>query len=224
MAEHEHLQAEERERQARKPRHQDLELETLLGIENTEGKNGQKDLWRLKDTMVNVWPRPQRSSTYESFVYEDTKEEDREVADLKKKLTKLKIVARAKVTMNRVYCAQYHPEKSKDLVFFGGDLSCFYLCFPSSDSSNCRTDKHGQLGIWDPRAPPDEVGEDEETDPGMQEGGKYWRLQMHWPATSRSSISCIRFDPTNSHNARHRVWLLVVSDLPNSITGLHKFI
>ena len=63
-----------------------------------------------------------------------------------------------------------------------------------------RTDKHGQLGIWDPRAPADEVG-DEETDPDVQEGGKYWRLQVHWPATSRSSISCIRFDPTNSNSA-----------------------
>lgn len=61
-------------------------------------------------------------------------------------------------------------------------------------------DKHGQLGIWDPRAPVDEVGDDE-TDSEVQEGGKYWRLQVHWPATSRSSISCIRFDPTNCHSA-----------------------
>jgi hypothetical protein len=73
--------------------------------------------------MVNVWPRPRPSGTYDSFTYEDTKEEDREVAELKKKLTKLKVVARAKVTMNRVYCAQYHPEKSKDLIFFGGTVS-----------------------------------------------------------------------------------------------------
>jgi hypothetical protein len=78
--------------------------------------------------MVNVWPRPQRLGTYDSFTYEDTKEEEREVAELKRKLSKLKIVARAKVTMDRVYCAQYHPEKSKDLIFFGGNL-------PSSDPS-----------------------------------------------------------------------------------------
>ena len=75
--------------------------------------------------MVNVWPRPQRPSAYESFVYEDTEDEEREVVGLKKTLTKLKIVARAKVTMNRVYCAQYHPEKSKDLIFFGGNPSLF---------------------------------------------------------------------------------------------------
>jgi len=73
--------------------------------------------------MVNVWPKPQPSAKYESFSYEDTKEEEREVTELKEKLTKLKIVARAKVTMNRVYCAQYHPEKSKDLIFFGGNGS-----------------------------------------------------------------------------------------------------
>ena len=126
-AEQERLQAEEHERQARKPRHQDLELETLLGIENTGNNDDQKDLWRLKDTMVNVWPRPQRSGTYESFPYEDTKEEEREVAELKKKLKRLKVVARAKVTMNRVYCAQYHPEKSKDLIFYGGNLACSHL-------------------------------------------------------------------------------------------------
>lgn len=76
----------------------------------------------MKDTMVNIWPRPQRPGTYDSFTREDIKEEGREVAELKKNLTKLKIFARAKVTMDRVYCAQYHPEKSKDLIFFGGDV------------------------------------------------------------------------------------------------------
>jgi len=33
-----------------------------------------------------------------------------------------------------------------------------------------------------------------------REGGKYWRLQLHWPATAKSSISCVKFDPTDSHN------------------------
>lgn len=79
----------------------------------------------MKDTMVNIWPRPQPSGKYDSFTYEDTKEEEREVAELRKQLTKLKIVARAKVTMDRVYCAQYHPEKSKDLIFFGGNTPRF---------------------------------------------------------------------------------------------------
>ena len=86
--------------------------------------------------MVNVWPRPRPLGTYDSFTYEDTKEEEREVAELKKKLAKLKIVARAKVTMNRVYCAQYHPEKSKDLIFFGGNGSCSDPRFSSTNSTN----------------------------------------------------------------------------------------
>jgi imidazoleglycerol phosphate synthase glutamine amidotransferase subunit HisH len=75
--------------------------------------------------MVNVWPRPRPSGAHNSFTYEDTEEEEREVVQLRKKLTKLKIVARAKVTTNRVYCAQYHPEKSKDLIFFGGNVFWF---------------------------------------------------------------------------------------------------
>ena len=122
-AEDERLQAEEREREAKKPRHQDLELDTLLGIEDAEDKDEQKNLWRLKDTMVNVWPKPQPAGTYDSFAYDDTEEEEREVVELRRKLKKLKIVARAKVTMNRIYSAQYHPEKSKDLIFFGGNGS-----------------------------------------------------------------------------------------------------
>lgn len=61
-------------------------------------------------------------------------------------------------------------------------------------------DKHGQLGIWDPRAPADEVGEEDDVDPDLLEMGKYWRLQVHWPATSRSSISCIKFDPIDAHS------------------------
>lgn len=132
--EDERLQAEERERQAKKPRHHDLDLETLLGVENTETQEEQKDLWQLKDMMVNVWPRPQQSGVYDSFTYEDTEGEEREITELKKKLGKLKIVARAKVTINRIYCARYHPEKSKDLIFFGGNL-------PYSDPSRPSTDK-----------------------------------------------------------------------------------
>ena len=63
-------------------------------------------------------------------------------------------------------------------------------------------DKHGQLGIWDARAPPEETAdEDGDTStPEDGEGGKYWRLQVHWPATAKSSISCIKIDPVNAHN------------------------
>lgn len=62
-------------------------------------------------------------------------------------------------------------------------------------------DKRGQLGIWDARAPADDVGEEDDgVDPDRQEMGKYWRLQVHWPATSLSSISCIKFDPIDAHS------------------------
>jgi WD40 repeat protein len=33
-----------------------------------------------------------------------------------------------------------------------------------------------------------------------EEGGRYWRLQTHWPATSKSSISSIKLDPIDSHS------------------------
>jgi hypothetical protein len=66
-------------------------------------------------------------------------------------------------------------------------------------------DKHGQLGIWDARAPPDDVADDDEDiAPDNREGGKYCRLQLHWPATSKSSISSIKLDPIDSHNVRRR--------------------
>lgn len=44
-------------------------------------------------------------------------------------------------------------------------------------------DKHGQLGIWDARAPQEDADDE---DKSTEEDGKYWRLQVHWPATSKS--------------------------------------
>lgn len=67
---------------------------------------------------------------------------------------------------------------------------------------NLFEDKHGSLGIWDARAPQEEAEEDGDTSVSQREGGKYWRLQQHWPATSKSSISAIKLDPTNTHNVR----------------------
>ncbi len=63
-----------------------------------------------------------------------------------------------------------------------------------------REDKHGQLGIWDARAPAEEVDEEDDADSDQREAGRYWRLQVHWPATSQSSISCIKFDPIDAHS------------------------
>jgi hypothetical protein len=44
------------------------------------------------------------------------------------------------------------------------------------------------------------VGEEDDVDPDQQEAGRYWRLQVHWPATAQSSISCIKFDPIDAHS------------------------
>ena len=85
-------------------------------------------------------------------------------------------------------------------------------------------DKHGQLGIWDARAQPDEItDEDGQVVSGDLEGGKYWRLQVHWPATSKSSISCIKFDPANSNKVRFQQHVFPHIFLTIS-KGVHKLI
>ena len=51
----------------------------------------------------------------------DDKAEARKVAALQKRVGSLKVTARAKVTQDRVYSAAYQPDRSKDLIFFGGE-------------------------------------------------------------------------------------------------------
>ncbi|CAG7846133.1 DNA damage-binding protein CMR1 {ECO:0000250/UniProtKB:Q12510} [Serendipita indica DSM 11827] len=100
---------------------------------------------------------------------------------LKSEMTKMRVVARAKVTNDRVYSMEYHPDKHKDLLFYG--------------------DKHGLLGIWDPLAPtPDELEEEDEEKKASSDQGQFWRLQVHWPATSKSSISCVKFSSNDAHS------------------------
>ncbi|KAG6814381.1 hypothetical protein H0H92_010967 [Tricholoma furcatifolium] len=170
------LEAEERARIANRPRRHDLDIATLIGEEDL----GDIPLLTsiLQDVLKTSHSR--RVAEPEAFTGGD-KREEADVADLRERLQALKIVSRAKVTQDRVYSAAYHPEITKDLLFFG--------------------DKHGQLGIWDARAPPEDMAdEDGETVTDENaEGGKYWRLQVHWPATSKSSISCVKMDPINSH-------------------------
>ncbi|PCH38131.1 WD40 repeat-like protein [Wolfiporia cocos MD-104 SS10] len=176
--EEERLEVEERARQAKKPRHHDLDLSNLLDESETDELITLRVM--LQTTITNEYSR--RTGAQDAFVYEDEKKEEAAVTELRGKLEGLKIVARAKVTQDRIYSAAYHPEPTKDLIFFG--------------------DKHGQLGIWDARAPADEAtDEDGEANPaGDGENGKYWRLQAHWPATAKSSISCVKFDPLDSHS------------------------
>ncbi|EPQ58018.1 WD40 repeat-like protein [Gloeophyllum trabeum ATCC 11539] len=176
--EEERLEAEEKAREARKPRHQDLDLETLMEGEQPE------DVAALKSTLAEVCKtsHAKRTAEQDAFVFDDDEKEEVGLAALRKRMQKLKVVARAKVTQDRVYSAVYHPEVSKDIILFG--------------------DKHGQLGLWDARAAPDEVaGEDEEVSATANgEDGKYWRMQAHWPVTSKSSISTVKLDPIDSNN------------------------
>ncbi|KAK7467183.1 hypothetical protein VKT23_004241 [Stygiomarasmius scandens] len=173
----ERIEAEERARIAKRPRHDELDLKALLDDEDLDvvaSFSSELQSIAQNSRPINV---PEDSDI---FVYEDDKEDDRAIADLRKKLKGLKIVSRAKVTQDRVYSAAYHPEPTKDLIFFG--------------------DKHGQLGVWDARATKEEGDDNDDAEAeDNQEGGKYWRLQVHWPATSKSSISCIKFDPLDSH-------------------------
>ena len=147
---------------------------------------------------------PRRTADQDAFVFEKDKSEAAEVAALRERLQGMKIVARAKVTQDRVYSAAYHPDPTTDLIFFGGECTLPFEVSLISDwlaYGAPLKDKHGQLGIWDPRAPLDDAGEEDNVvDSGQRESGKYWRLQVHWPATSQSSISCIKFDPIDAHN------------------------
>ncbi|KAF5377080.1 hypothetical protein D9757_007732 [Collybiopsis confluens] len=169
----ERLANEEREYLAKRPRHVDLSLVDLTD----EGVEVASLAAQLQNIAQAV--RPKRAGDVDVFVFEENEKDEAEVKELRKKLQGLKIVARAKVTENRVYSAVYHPDPTKDLIFFG--------------------DKHGQLGMWDARAPPDEGDDEDESNTDTKEDGKYWRLQVHWPATSQSSISSVKLDPVDSH-------------------------
>ncbi|TFY73737.1 hypothetical protein EWM64_g10275, partial [Hericium alpestre] len=173
--EEERLAEEERRREAKKPRHQDLDLTTLS--EDIDDLSGLRRVLEL----VTKEPCQRRVGDQDAFVFEEDKKEEAEVEALRERLQTMKIVARAKVSGDRVYSAAYHPETSKDLIFFG--------------------DKHGELAIWDPRAQPEEetADDDDVKEVSNPEGGQFWRLQTHWPATAKSSISSIRFDPLDAH-------------------------
>jgi hypothetical protein len=58
-------------------------------------------------------------------VFANDKEEEAEVAALRERFRNLKVVARAKVTQDRVYSAAYHPDPTTDLIFFGGECSAY---------------------------------------------------------------------------------------------------
>jgi hypothetical protein len=59
-------------------------------------------------------------------VFAKDKKEAAEVAALRERFQNMKIVARAKVTQDRVYSAAYHPDPTTDLIFFGGECTVLY--------------------------------------------------------------------------------------------------
>ncbi|KZT58936.1 WD40 repeat-like protein, partial [Calocera cornea HHB12733] len=172
LQEEENMREIERQIAASRPRHHDLPLSTLALKEDRES------LEKLSATMRGVdVDGAKRSYLGDVGVEEDVKG-DPGLEELRERMAGLVVRSRAKVTEDRIYSATYHPERTKDLIFFG--------------------DKHGQLGIWDAQASPDEPVDDDDEAQETAEGGKYWRLQPHWPATSKSSISSVKIDPLNA--------------------------
>jgi len=199
----ERLATEERTREAKKPRHEELDLEALAGQEEWEPGALSGLSARLHSLLQTRHPR--RTADQDAFVSEKDKEV--EVEALRERLKDMKVVARAKVTQNRVYCAAYHPDPTMDLIVFGGrrvQAAFFFLLLRLADDGFPVKINMANLVYVDARAPADDVGEEEDdVDPDQREAGKYWRLQAHWPATSRSSLSCIKFDPIDAHSASY---------------------
>ena len=61
-----------------------------------------------------------------------------------------------------------------------------------------------------------DVDDDDEVPAENAEGGRYWQLQPHWPATAKSSISSIKFDPKDAHTVRRRISIPMQSLKPAS--------
>ena len=70
--------------------------------------------------VLDVTPQPKRVGIIESL---SQSAETQTIKELRDQLQGLKVVSRAKVTQDRIYSAAYHPEVTKDLIFFGGKLA-----------------------------------------------------------------------------------------------------
>jgi len=176
--EDERQDALELERATKRPRHHDLDLVTLgedeltqEEIESLRGLFGNSAL-AIDDSSSRSQAKSRKNQR------DDDAKPDAAISALRKQLSPMVIRSRAKVTQDRIYSMAYHPEVTKDLIFVG--------------------DKHGQLGIWDALAPVEASGDDDNENSDGSEGGRYWRLQPHWPKTAKSSLSCVKFSPTNS--------------------------
>ena len=61
-----------------------------------------------------------RTGDIDDKLYDNDAHHKAAMAELQEKLGKMVVVAQAKVTRERIYSAAYHPDPTKDLVFFGG--------------------------------------------------------------------------------------------------------
>jgi len=96
------IEREERERLLKRPRHHDLDLATM-GEEMTS-----EELKSLTATLAGFSKVPTRER---SISEKEVKEEEDAIEELRQQYRKVKIVSRAKVTQDRVYCSLYHPER-----------------------------------------------------------------------------------------------------------------
>ena len=117
----ERLEAEERARLAKRPRHHALELATLAEDHEPEELSTLSRAFETIGQTASAQIR--RTGDPEAFTFDNDKEHDVFVNGLRERLQPLKIVSRAKVNQNRIYSAAYHPEITKDLIFFGGMVS-----------------------------------------------------------------------------------------------------
>jgi len=82
-----------------------------------------EDIPTLNMTLEAIVSRPHTSCVNDyDTQYNNGKRYEREVKNLRNRLRSMKIVSRAKVNRNRIYSCAYHPDISKDLIFFGGML------------------------------------------------------------------------------------------------------
>lgn len=85
-------------------------------------ENGPEDTESLSNAMEAI-PKTSvlRVGNFDDYAFEDSKEDERALKDLRERMGKLVVKARARVSQQRIYSAAYHPEVTKDLIFFGGE-------------------------------------------------------------------------------------------------------
>lgn len=120
--EEERKQAEEKARIAKRPRHNVLNFHTLAETDSPQ------DIAQLSTTMESVAQVSRAVGDPEAFAFSEEAKHKSALKELRDKVENLKVVSRAKVTTNRIYCSAYHPEVTKDLLFFGGDIQPSYAC------------------------------------------------------------------------------------------------